>query len=73
MQRQNEASATDVQSVPSHACWPPDAESPVDGLCDSRREVFRVATEAVTDGWSVRGVDRAGNKVEAPLADVLAP
>jgi hypothetical protein len=40
---------------------------PVDGICDSRREVFRI--DAPDDGadWSVRGVDSAGNKTDSVL------
>jgi len=40
---------------------------PVDGICDSRREVFRI--DAPDDGaeWSVRGVDSAGNETTSVL------
>lgn len=42
---------------------------PVDGVCDSREELFRfeLAADADAAAWSVRAIDSAGNKVEAPL------
>ena len=42
----------------------------VDGVCDSRREVFRfeLPADGIEAAWSVRAIDSAGNKVEAPLA-----
>jgi hypothetical protein len=42
---------------------------PIDGLCDSPAESFRFEVPAVANGqpWIARGVDSAGNTVEAPL------
>jgi hypothetical protein len=40
---------------------------PVDGVCDSGDETFRVVVPADGVGWSVRGADAAGNAVEEPL------
>jgi len=40
-----------------------------DGVCDSPRETFRVELPAGgTGGWSLRGIDAAGNSVGRPLA-----
>jgi hypothetical protein len=43
---------------------------PLDGLCDSQREIFTVRLPAGADtaGWSARGEDAAGNRTEKPLA-----
>ena len=40
---------------------------PLDGLCDSREERFRVSLPGDGANWSVRGSDAAGNTVEEPL------
>jgi len=42
---------------------------PLDGLCDSARELFRFELPAGENAgdWTLRGIDSAGNKVEAPL------
>ena len=41
---------------------------PADGVCDSKREVFRVVLPADPGGgWSARGTDAAGNTVEQAL------
>jgi len=42
---------------------------PVDGLCDSPSESFRFELPSIANGqpWSARGIDTAGNRVEAPL------
>ena len=40
-----------------------------DGVCDSPRETFGVELPpGGTEGWSLRGIDAAGNSVERPLA-----
>ena len=40
-----------------------------DGVCDSPRETFRIELPpGGTKGWSLRGIDAAGNSVERPLA-----
>jgi sugar lactone lactonase YvrE len=41
---------------------------PDDGVCDSRRETYRVEAEGWSGtGWVLRGSDTAGNVVELPL------
>ena len=40
---------------------------PDDGVNDSRRETFRVATPGEAGAWSLVGVDAAGNTAELPL------
>jgi hypothetical protein len=37
---------------------------PLDGVCDSRVERYRLTQPEPGDGWSVRGVDAAGNVAE---------
>ena len=39
---------------------------PVDGVCDSAEETFRI-DEPEGPGWIARGVDAAGNATETPL------
>jgi len=39
-----------------------------DGVCDSPQETFRVeVSDEEVAGWSLRGMDAAGNAVERPL------
>ncbi len=40
---------------------------PVDGVCDSRRESFRVDLSEPIEQPSLRGTDAAGNRVDIPL------
>lgn len=40
---------------------------PADGVCDSRRETFRVTLPQDGSGWTLRGHDAAGNVAELPL------
>lgn len=41
---------------------------PVDGVCDSARERFRLDANALAgEGWTLRAVDAAGNAVDQPL------
>jgi hypothetical protein len=40
---------------------------PDDGVCDSRRETFRIERPAEEADWILVGVDAAGNTVEQPL------
>jgi hypothetical protein len=41
---------------------------PEDGVCDGRRETFRIEPgDAGAGDWSIRGIDAAGNAVERPL------
>jgi len=43
---------------------------PADGVCDSRTEAFRVDLPPGSGGgWSVRGIDAAGNSVERPVGE----
>jgi hypothetical protein len=43
---------------------------PKDGVCDSRKEAFRLdLPDGAVAGWSVRGIDAAGNAVERSLAE----
>jgi hypothetical protein len=41
---------------------------PLDGICDSREERFRIDPPAGDAEWSVRGADAAGNTVERALS-----
>lgn len=41
-----------------------------DGMCDSRTESFRVEIPGDGTGWSLRGVDAAGNSVERSLEGI---
>jgi hypothetical protein len=45
---------------------------PVDGLCDSSDErfTFELAEILTEDGWSIKGVDSAGNSTELPLGQL---
>jgi hypothetical protein len=43
------------------------AVRPSDGMCDSRVERFRLERPGEESGWSLRGVDAAGNAAERPL------
>ena len=40
-----------------------------DGVCDSTREVFRFDAPDEGSGWSIRGIDAAGNLTERQLPE----
>jgi hypothetical protein len=40
---------------------------PLDGVCDSREETFRVVLPGGDEAWSVRGADAAGNVAQVEL------